>query len=377
MKKIIFIGAGLFSLITARILTEKGCICQIYEQKDKIGGNCSDSIDKETGILYHEYGPHILHIDNKKILNYINRFESWIPYHHEVKSVYKNIHYPMPVNLETINKFFHIDLNPYDAKKYIESKAIKLPNPKNLEEKLISMIGQELYEAFFKNYTLKQWGKDPVDLPESTIQRIPIRFDYRSSYYKKRYSFLPSKSYTSFFKNLIGNDIEVILNHKFNMNNLDEFAKNRNTIIVYTGAIDELSNYMFGKLEWRSVIFEKTVLDKKIYQGCAVINYPEIQYEFTRICEPKHFYINNYNNNNKTLIIKEYSKKYDPDLKELVPCYPILNDRNIALYQKYINHYRDKYQNVYFKGRLGGYKYSDMENTISDAFEFVVNELKI
>lgn len=369
--QVVFIGAGLFSLTAARLLADEGIECVIFEKSNKIGGNCSDSIDANTGILYHEYGPHIMHIDNADIMNFLNRFSNWVPYHHEVKTVYNDCVYPIPVNLETINKFFNVNLTPTEAKKFLHDKSVNFTNPKNMEEKLLSLIGVDLYEAFFKNYTIKQWGKNPINLPSSTIQRIPVRFDYSSSYYKKKYSYLPEKSYSEFFKNLLGTDIKLYTNTNITLDDINKLTEDPNRIVVYTGAVDELYKFKYGELDWRSVLFEKEVIELEYYQGTSVINYPEEKYSFTRICEPKHFYKERYFDSKNTIILKETSHRYTRSNNNLVPCYPIADEENIKKYQKYVAAIKANHKNIYFKGRLGSYRYTDMENTISDAYAFV------
>ena len=363
MKKFIIIGAGLFGITLTQCLSEKYKVILI-DKRDVVGGNCYDYTDEETGIIVHKYGPHIFHIQDKVIYNYIKKFTDFNNYKHQVRSYYKDKVYEFPINLSTINSFFNINLHPYEVRSFLhnEAKKANIVSPQNMAEKIISMVGIDLYEAFFKEYTLKQWGKDPSQLPESIINRIPIKENYDTSYYKKLFNGIPKNGYSFIFKNMLANkNISIELKTDF-FSDRDYFINKG--ILVFTGPIDAFFNYKYGKLEYRSLRFEKEYFDLKDFQGISVMNYPELKYEYTRICEPKHFYPEKLYifNANKTLILKEISFKS----KIAEPYYPIQNTENVQKYKLYFNEAK-KLNNIYFGGRLGEYKYYDMEDTIKSA----------
>ncbi len=363
MKKTdyLIVGCGLFGSVLAERITsilKKKVI--ILEKRDHIAGNIYSHIDPYTGIEYHKYGTHIFHTSHDIVWNYINQFTSFNSYRHQSLAEYKNKIYQLPINLETINSFFNKNYNPDEAKKFITKITKKYRNEKNynFESKALSQIGKDLYEAFIKNYTKKQWGKDPVDLPGTIFNRLPLRFNYDETYQKNsRWSGVPEEGYTNFVKKLLDNKkIEVKLNKNFDLKNNTYNVK---YFTIYTGPLDKLFGYQHGKLDWRSLKFEKKVVNTEDFQGNSVINYPELKYKFTRIHEPKHLHPErNYFKNNKTIIIKEYPKK---DNKE--PYYPINDLQNRQKQKKYSVTAR-KVNNFLFGGRLANYAYYDMDMTI-------------
>ena len=363
MKKTdyLIVGCGLFGSVLAERITnilKKKVI--ILEKRDHIAGNIYSHIDPYTGIEYHKYGTHIFHTSHAIVWNYINQFTSFNSYRHQSLAEYKNKIYQLPINLETINSFFNKNYNPEEAKKFITKITKKYRNEKsyNFESKALSQIGKDLYEAFIKNYTKKQWGKDPVDLPGTIFNRLPLRFNYDETYQKNsRWSGVPEEGYTNFVKKLLDNKkIEVKLNKNFDLKNNTYNVK---YFTIYTGPLDKLFGYQHGKLDWRSLKFEKKVVNTEDFQGNSVINYPELKYKFTRIHEPKHLHPErNYFKNNKTIIIKEYPKK---DNKE--PYYPINDLQNRQKQKKYSLTAR-KVNNFLFGGRLANYAYYDMDMTI-------------
>jgi UDP-galactopyranose mutase len=370
----LIVGTGFYgSVLGERIsnILKKKVI--FVEKRLHIGGNCYSEIDKKTQIEFHKYGTHIFHTSNENVWNYINNFTKFNNYKHQVLSVYKNKIYQMPINLETINSFFEKNFSPSAAENFIKKEALKekIKNPKNFEEKAISLIGKKLYEAFFKEYTLKQWGggeNSPQNLPASIFNRLPIRFNYQEDYFKNsKYQGIPTKGYTEIFKNLLSSkNVSLILN--------TDYFKIKNDIqvkyfTIYTGPIDRYFNYKYGKLNWRSVRFKKESLNINDFQGNSVINYPEKKYKFTRIHEPKHLHPERNYNSNKTIIIKEYSLD-DP----LNPYYPINNQRNRIVLLKYKKDSK-KVKNTIFGGRLADYAYYDMDMTISAALT-KFNQLK-
>lgn len=368
------IGSGLHNAVLARELANAGYKVEIFDQRNHIGGNCYDETDHETGILFHVYGPHILHFSDKKILKYLAQYAEFVPFHHSVRSIYKNKAYQIPINLETINSFFNCNLKPSQVEDFLRDKKSVYEQPRNLEEQCLSLIGKDLYEAFFKEYTIKQWGKDPKELPASTIARIPIRNNYNSSYYNKPYSYIPIKGFTNLISSILSHDnISIQLNAKINLKDLIQLTKRG--IVIFTGPLDELFEYKVGKLEYRSLIFQKAIINSRDFQGISVVNYPELKYPWTRITEPKHFphEINIANSTDKTLILKEISVNHTKDLEAY---YPINNESNIALSNRYKKMLAE-IGNTFAAGRLGDYKYTDMENTIHNAIKlakYILNQ---
>lgn len=361
---IIIVGAGLFGIVAAERLSESGKSVLLIERRNHIGGNCYDTIDEKTNIRFHKYGPHIFHINNKYIIDYIKKFTTYKEYFHKVLSIYKDKIYPIPINLQTINDFFCVRLKPFEVRDFLQRKIEKehLTTPVNLEEKIISLIGRELYTAFFEEYTIKQWGKHPRLLPPSIINRIPFRDNYFDCYYQKKYYFMPIPGFTEMFSSMLKNkSVDIIYNFDFNK---ERYKLPYSDYIIYTGAIDEYFDYQYGKLEYRSLQFEYEYQNYYDFQGISVINYPELRYNFTRICEPKHFYKEKWHtySNDFTLIIKEYPKNFNSGERY----YPICDDVNTKILQKY-KLAAQQLKNVYFGGRLGEFKYYDMEDTISSA----------
>ncbi len=372
---VLIVGSGFYGLVLAErlanVLNKK---ILIIEKRNHIGGNCYSETDKKTNIEYHKYGTHIFHTSNLKVWNYINKFTEFNNYRHQVLTKHKNKIFQMPINLETINSFFKKNLNPIDAEKFISKKTKKFKNYKfkNFEDKAVSQIGNELYKAFIKGYTQKQWGKNPKHLPESIFNRLPIRFSYNEDYYPQtQYQGIPKKGYTEIFQNLIENkNIKIKFNEAYKLN----YKITPKYLTIYTGPLDSLLNYKYGKLEWRSLVFKKQNKNIKDYQGTAVINYPDLKDKYTRIHEPKHLHPERKSFESKsTLIIKEYSVKNDRE-----PYYPINDEKNRIKHRKYkleVNNL-EKFD---FGGRLADYAYYDMDMTISAAlkkFEQIKKKIK-
>jgi UDP-galactopyranose mutase len=288
----LIVGAGFFgSVIAERVANDLDSRVLVIDKRSHIGGNCYSEIDPETGIEIHKYGTHVFHTSSKKVWDYINKFTEFNSYHHQVLTTYKNRVYQMPINLETINSFYNLNMKPCEAKEFIKNEITKegITVPKNLEEKAISVIGRPLYEAFIKGYTIKQWDKDPKELPTSIITRLPVRYDYNEDYFvDARWQGIPLKGYTAVFKNLLDSpNIDIKLNCNFfeNKNNYDVREK-----VIYTGPIDQFYDFKYGKLEWRSISLKKEIVDVNDYQGTSVMNYADIETKFTRIHEPKHLH---------------------------------------------------------------------------------------
>ena len=358
----IIVGSGWFGCVCAYELSQKGYKVTVLEKRSHIGGNSCDAIDHQTGIRYHLYGPHIFHIDDDRILRYIKKFCSFNSYFHQVLTVHNGETFQLPFNLATINKFFGKSFSPEEAKKFIASQisAEKSSKISNLEDKCVNMIGREMYEAFIKNYTIKQWGKDPSELPPSIIGRIPFRYNYNNCYYNKKYHGIPIGGYRRIFESLLEKS-RVILDLDF-FDIRDQILPAKK--IIYTGPIDKFFNYRFGRLEYRALEFKMERLCVDDFQGLAVMNYADADVPWTRICEPKHFYPEEKNKSGETIIFKEFSKgAADGD-----PYYPINDLRNQTLYSQYKRE-ADKLENIFFGGRLGEYKYYDMEGCVASALK--------
>jgi UDP-galactopyranose mutase len=368
LKKIktdyLIVGSGLYGCVLAeRIATTLKKKVIILEKRDHIGGNCYSEFDKKTGIEFHKYGTHIFHTSIKHVWEYIKNFTSLNNYRHQVLSRYKNKIYQMPINLETINTFFNKNFDPMMARNFILNQTRKYlkVEKNNFDIKARSQIGDKLYDAFIKNYTLKQWGKHPKDLPSFIFNRLPLRFDYREDYYKNSLvEGIPLDGYTKIFERLVDNrNIEIVFNTNY------EFENDHNVkyLTIYTGPLDKLLKNKFGKLEWRSLKFKKELINQEDFQGTSVINHPELKYKFTRIHEPKHLHPERIYGN-KTLIIKEFSNSNNDE-----PFYPINNNKNKVIYNKYKNYLKSKDKKFIFGGRLGDYAYYDMDMTISAALK--------
>jgi UDP-galactopyranose mutase len=369
MKKIktdfLIVGAGLYgSVIAERIANILNKKVIILEKRDHIGGNCYSEIDKKTGIEFHKYGTHIFHTSSDKVWKYIKKFCNFNSYRHQVLSKYKNKIYQLPINLETINTFYNKNFNPSQAKKFLNREKKKFQNKKykNFEEKALSQIGDKLYKAFIKDYTKKQWKKDPKKLPSSIFNRIPVRFNYNEDYFNNcKYQGIPDLGYSNIFEKLLSNNkITVEKNNFFKTS--DNIYKIK-YLTIYTGPLDKLFNYKLGKLEWRSLKFKKKIINVQDYQGTSVLNFPEKKYKYTRIHEPKHLHIDRNYIKNKTLIIKEY-----PDSNANEPYYPINSEENRILHRKY-KLLANNLKKFMYGGRLADYAYYDMDMTISAALQ--------
>jgi len=362
MKKqidFLIVGAGFYGCVLAeRIANILKKNVLIIDKRDHIGGNCYSEIDQKTKIEYHKYGTHIFHTSNIKVWNYINNFTKFNNYRYQVLSHYRNNIYQMPINLETINSFFKKNFNPYEAEIFIKkiSKKFKKKEYLNFEEKAKFQIGSKLYNAFIKEYTMKQWGKNPKDLPSNIFNRLPLRFNYNEDYFKNcKWQGIPLNGYTDIFNQLIDNKR---INFETNIEFKNNFKYKPKYLTIYTGPIDKLFNYRFGILDWRSLTFKKSIIKKNDVQGTSVINYPELKYKFTRIHEPKHLHPERNYDTNYSLILKEYSND-----NYLEPYYPINNKSNRSTYKRYLNEV-SKIKDFIIGGRLADYAYYDMDMTI-------------
>ena len=363
-KKIDFliVGAGFYGCVLAeRIANILKKNVLIIDKRDHIGGNCYSEIEPNTKIEYHKYGTHIFHTSNVRVWDYINSFTKFNNYKHQVLSNYLGKIYQMPINLETINSFYKKNFRPYEAEQFIKKTSKKFTKNRysNFEEKAKSQIGEDLYNAFIREYTMKQWGENPKDLPSNIFNRLPLRFNYNEDYFKNcTWQGIPINGYTKLFNNLIENkriSFEIMNEYKIGQSIIPKY------LTIYTGPLDKLFNYKFGKLAWRSLIFKNRIVKKKDFQGTSVINYPQLKYKFTRIHEPKHLHPEKNYKSNSSLIIEEYSNN---DYKE--PYYPINNEKNRSIHRQYKLETKNL-KNFIIGGRLADYSYYDMDMTISAA----------
>lgn len=363
MYDYLIVGAGLYGAVCANELTKKGRKVLVIDKRDHIAGNIyTKNIE---GINVHQYGAHIFHTHEKWVWEYVNQFADFNNYINQPVARYKNECYNLPFNMNTFTKLWSDVFTPEDAKKRIEEekKAYNVENPKNLEEQAINLVGPTIYEKLVKGYTAKQWGRPCTELPSFIIKRLPVRFTFDNNYFNDRYQGIPIGGYTRIIEKMLeGSDVR--LNCDFFENKEELLSSSKN--VIYTGQIDTFFDYCYGPLEYRTVRFETEVLDVQNYQGNAVINYTEYEVPYTRIIEHKHFEFDT--TSPKTVISKEYSTAWKLGDE---PYYPVNNEKNNALYQKY-KELADN-SNVYFGGRLGGYKYYDMDDTIMAAFELLKN----
>jgi UDP-galactopyranose mutase len=353
----IVVGSGLFGSTFANLAKDHGKKCLILEKRNHIGGNVYT--ENKSGIKIHMYGPHIFHTSNKQIWEYVNKFTTFNNFTYRPKVNYKGKIYSFPINLMTLYQMWGC-INPLDAHNKLESVKIKIKNPSNLEEWILTQIGEELYDTFIYGYTKKQWATDPKNLPSFIIKRLPIRLDFNDNYFNDCYQGIPIGGYTNLIKNMIEN-----INIETNVNFLEDICywQKKCKHIIYTGAIDELFNYNLGELEYRSLKFETTELNVNDFQGNAVINYTDENIPYTRVIEHKHF---DFNKTDTTIITKEYPEKWHRNLEKY---YPINTEKNNDLYYKYKKQASETYENFIFGGRLACYQYLDMHQVIGQAFK--------
>lgn len=363
--KYIVVGCGFWgSVIAERIASVLNEKVVVIDKRNHIGGNSYSAIDEETGIECHLYGTHIFHTKSDRVWKYINNFTEFTNYQHKVLTQYCDRVYSMPINLGTINSYYNINLKPHEVADFIEDerKRSGISNPRNLEEKAISFIGKPLYEAFIKGYTIKQWETDPKELPESIINRLPVRYNYNANYFNDPHQGLPKDGYFKLFENLLNNR-NIMVKYNTDYYDIKNFIPN-DAMIIFSGAVDRFFDYKHGRLSWRTLSFEKELHGIEDYQGTAVMNYANIEIPYTRIHEFKHLHPErNCFKNTKTVIYKEYSRMADAKDD---PYYPINTAENNKIYAKYKSEI-NKLKNVIIGGRLGSYRYWDMDNAIEDA----------
>ena len=360
----LIVGAGLFGSVFAYEAKKKGKTCLVIDKRDHIAGNIY--CEEIEGINVHKYGAHIFHTSNKKVWEYINQFAEFNNYINSPVAVYKDELYNLPFNMNTFSKMWGIR-TPQEAKEIIQKQIeeLNITEPKNLEEQALSLAGRDVYEKLIKGYTEKQWGRPCTELPSFIIKRLPFRFIYDNNYFNDRYQGIPIGGYTKIVEKMLGGvDVKTGTDYfEFIKENPDIAEKT-----VFTGMIDEYFGYRLGALEYRSVRFETEVLDTDNYQGNAVVNYTDREVPYTRIIEHKHF---EFGKQEKTVISREYSSEWHQGME---PYYPVNDDKNNALFEEY-RKLAEKEENVIFGGRLGNYKYYDMDKVIGAALETCEKEL--
>ncbi len=370
---LVVVGSGFFGLTVAeRVATELHLPVVVLERRDHIGGNAYSEPDAETGIEVHRYGSHLFHTSNERVWTYANRFSTFTAYQHHVYTVHAGEVYPLPINLGTINQFFSAAYSPHEAKELIAKQASEVGpgEAKNLEGKAISLIGRPLYEAFIRDYTAKQWQTAPTDLPASIISRLPVRYTYDNRYFADKYEGLPTDGYTAWLERMADHPlIEVRLKTDF----FDVRAEVvGSTPVVYTGQLDRYFDYSQGRLGWRTLDFETEVMPVKDHQGTSVMNYADAAVPFTRIHEFRHLHPERSYPDDKTVVMREFSRFADADDE---PYYPINTptDREMLLRYRQL---ADAEENVFFGGRLGTYQYLDMHMAIAAALTSYEDVLK-
>ena len=363
MYDYLIVGAGFFGAVFAHEAQKQGKRCLVVERRGHIGGNCYTA-DVES-IHVHRYGAHIFHTSDQQIWTYINQFCTFNNYVNSPIANYRGEIYNMPFNMNTFSRLWNIS-TPAEAKAIIDAQRADAPaQPQNLEEQAISLVGRDIYEKLVKGYTEKQWGRPCTQLPAFIIRRLPVRFRYDNNYFNDRYQGIPEGGYTPIFEKLL-DGIDVRLNCDY-FDHRDELRAQCRKV-VFTGPIDRYFDYCYGPLQFRSLRFESEVLDMENYQGNAVVNYTDYEVPYTRIIEHKHF---EFGTQPKTVITREYPAAWE---KGKEPYYPVNDPKNSELFDKYERRALEE-KNVIFGGRLGMYRYMDMDQVIEEALSLAETEL--
>ena len=353
------VGAGFSGAVVARELAEAGHSIVVFDARDHVAGNCFTA-RHATGVMVHTYGPHIFHTQHEHVWQYINKYGEMMPYQHRVKAISKQTMYSLPVNLKTINQFFDRDFDADEAEKFIASKADNtITDPVSFEDQGLRFVGRELYEAFFAGYTSKQWGVDPKELPASILARLPVRFNDDDTYFSHPYQAIPKDGYTPIVEAILNHDeIKLHLSTRFSPTESKEFGSFDH--IIWTGPIDAYFGFEFGRLGYRTLDFVPEVADGD-YQGHPVVNYCDTDVPYTRITEHKHFAP--WESHDKTIVYREFSRLCG---ETDTPYYPIRLVKEKEQLLNYVQRARDA-KGVTFIGRLGTYRYLDMDVTIHEA----------
>lgn len=361
MKKVAVVGAGFSGAVIAHRLACAGHEVEVFDSRDHLAGNCYSQRDSSTGVMVHVYGPHIFHTDNERVWRFINRFATFEPYVNRVKAVTGGRVFSLPINLLTINQFFGKIFSPEEAAAFIASKGdASITEAQSFEEQALRFIGRELYEAFFKGYTIKQWGVAPTELPADILKRLPVRFNYDDNYFSHCYQGIPRHGYTAIVEQLLDHpEVTIHLETKFDRIGVADYDH-----VFYSGSIDGWFGFSEGRLGYRTLEFEP-IRAEGDYQGCAVMNYCDLDVPYTRITEQKHF--TPWENHPLTICFKETSRYCE---SSDIPYYPIRLVNEKALLARYVDMARSEC-GITFVGRLGTYRYLDMDVTIKEALEAV------
>lgn len=358
MYDYLIVGAGMFGATFARLAMDAGKRCLVIDKRPHIAGNChTDAVD---GIHIHTYGPHIFHCNDAGIWAFVNRFSEFNNFRNAPIAIHGGKVYSLPFSMYTFNQIWGVT-TPSEAMAMIESQRLKLDRePSNLEEQALSLVGRDIYETLIRDYTRKQWQKDPKELPAAIIKRLPLRFSWDNNYFNDRYQGIPVGGYTAMFQRMLdGAEVRLNVDYLADRKAFDSLAKNT----VFTGRIDEFYDYRFGELEYRTLRFESEWHDTENYQGNAVVNYTEADVPWTRIVEHKHFEPGN--RSARTFVTREIPDRWEQDK---VPYYPIGDDKNMAVFRQY-EKLAEHETEVLFGGRLAEYRYYDMHQVIGSAMD--------
>jgi UDP-galactopyranose mutase len=357
--KFLMVGAGFSGAVIGRRMAEAGHDVTVIDARDHVAGNCHTERDPETGVMVHVYGPHIFHTDDAEVWDYVNAFMPFKPYKNRVKSTTQGAVYSLPINLHTINQFFGKTMRPDEARAFIEAQAdTSITEPRTFEEQALRFVGPELYEAFFKGYTEKQWGCSPTELPASILKRLPVRFNYDDNYFFHRFQGMPEHGYTPLVASIVDHpNITLHLSTPY-----DPAMRDEHDHVVWSGPLDGYFGYDLGRLGYRTLDFERFTATGD-WQGCAVMNYGDPDVPFTRITEHKHF--STWEAHEGSVLYREYSRACGP---EDIPYYPIRLVEEKALLADYVAR-AEAEEGITFVGRLGTYRYLDMDVTIREALD--------
>jgi UDP-galactopyranose mutase len=351
----LIVGSGLFGSVFARSMTDAGYSCLVVDRRTHIGGNVYT--DDVEGINVHKYGAHIFHTNDKDIWDFVNRFAVFNNYRHKVFVNYNDKLYSFPINLMTLSQIWGIR-TPTEAQEKLKSLSYPINNPRNLEDWVLSQVGEELYNIFIKGYTFKQWGREPKTLPASIIKRIPIRTQLNDFYFDDKYQGIPIGGYTRLMERMLkGIEVRLGVDYIKNRNEMEQICDN----VVFTGPIDEYFNFEYGALEYRSLNFVHKILDTPDFQGTSVVNYNEVSVPYTRILEHKHF---EFGKQATSVITEEYPIEWK---KGIEPYYPVNDEKNNMIYKMYKDKAACIVPNVIFGGRLAEYRYYDMHQVVGSA----------
>ncbi|WP_301183747.1 UDP-galactopyranose mutase [Rhizobium sp. X9] len=358
-KSVLLVGAGLSGAVIGRELAEAGHQIRVVDARPHIAGNCYTERDADTQVMVHVYGPHIFHTDDSEVWGYVNRFAKFIPYKNRVKITAQKRVFSLPINLHTINQFFGGTMRPDEAREFITTKGdSSITDPKTFEDQALRFVGQDLYEAFFKGYTVKQWGRHPKELPASILKRLPVRFNYDDDYFAHRFQGMPENGYTELVAGILDHpNIKVELDTHLTRDDVAGYDH-----VFNSGPIDAWFAHSLGRLSYRTLDFRRFTYTGD-YQGCAVMNYGDVSVPWTRITEHKHF--SPWESHEGSVLYEEHSRECGPDD---IPYYPV----RLVTEKQVLGDYVDmayKESGITFVGRLGTYRYLDMDVTIREALD--------